>query len=244
MSNDTSSIGRITLDRIYGQPIKQGIKVDNALDVVKINNIHFWPFWSGASEVKTYQLNNGTALISFRNDNPFYSNIFCLQYKNGIRFSRSTIPQLPGVDPNIWGITSKFKIVNADLDFCAVPFSIDGDNTTGQICDFSCQGPDAGDPNDAGIKLKGTGIHLQATNVHVTNFEHNAVRVEGTGTHLLIDNVWLNAWNRVQRGFPGIEVLDGAIGFVGGARVFSNGNSGPDMSGNIQLATLDALLVN
>ena len=39
-------IGRVVLDHIWGRPLRNGIFVDTALDVVKINDVHFWPFWN------------------------------------------------------------------------------------------------------------------------------------------------------------------------------------------------------
>ena len=240
-SNDSGSIGRITLDRIFGQPITRGIKVDNALDVVKIKNVHFWPFWNGQEPVKLYQMNNATGLVSYRNDNPFYSDIFCLHYKYGMHFSRSVQPTGPGVDPNIWGITSKFKIVNCDLDFCATPLMVDGDNTTGQLCNFSCQGPNQSDPSDVGIKILGVGIHLQATNVYITQIDNNGIRVDGVGSSLLIEDVWVVDWDRSQQGFPGIEVINGANAIVGATRLFNNNHQVPSMFGSIQFAQLQTL---
>jgi Pectate lyase superfamily protein len=238
-SNQSGSIGRITLDRIYGQPIEEGIKIDNAMDVMKINNVHFWPFWSNAPQIRNYIANNGTGLVSYRNDNPFYSDIFCLGYKRGISFSKSTMPVGQGIDPNIWGKTSKFKIVNADLDFCGYGVFIDGDSTTGQVSNISCQGPDARAGYE-GISVAANDVHLQASDIHITDYSSNGIRISGNQTTVMLNNVWINNWNKSGASFPAIEAVDqGTTIYVNACRNFTNGNGGNNFggSGRITIAT-------
>jgi len=231
MSHHASSVGRITLDRIYGQPLREGIKIDNALDVIKVNNIHFWPFWSvrESNELKaaiaSYQYNNAVGLVSYRNDNPFYSNIFCLQYSVGMLFSKSTSGSQNGK-------TSKFKIVNADLDFCATGLKIDGDGTTGQLSNFSCQGPDVGDPSFEGINIGADSVRLQGDNIYITEYNSNGIRIEGDDTWAMFDNVWINNWNRSLQTFPAIEAVNATSKIlVGFGREFENGNGAADTGG-------------
>lgn len=232
MANNGGSIGRVTLDRIYGQPLKTGIKVDNALDVVKITNVHFWPFWKLNEHIGSYMFNNATGLESYRSDNPFYSNIFCLIYREGMRFSRSENPGGAGVDPNIWGCTSKFKIVNADLDFCSAGLVVNGSNTTGQVANFSCQGTNAGDPSYEGISIAADGVRFQASNLHVTNYSSNGIRIGGNGTIAMLANTWINDWNNSGQGFPAIEAVDGGTTIYLSAQTFcENGNGAPNTGG-------------
>lgn len=241
MSGDDHSIGRITLNRIFGQPLKTGIKIDNALDVIKVNNVHFWPFWSGNDAVKQYQINNAIGLVSYRNDNPFYSNIFCLHYKIGMRFLKSTDPG--SVDPAIWGHTSKFKLVNADMDICAIGVQIEGDDTTGHITNLSTQGTDVGDFNEAGIKMDGKDVKLQISNARISNYNNNGIRIGGINSSALIDNIWVQDWNRNENSFPAIEVLASNECYIGATRFFTGGNGSLHLGGEgtIRYAKLETL---
>jgi hypothetical protein len=234
MANATGSIGRITLDRIFGQPLTEGIKVDNALDVVKISNVHFWPFWSDSTEVRSYQVNHATGLVSYRNDNPFYSDIFCLGYFVGMLFGTSEQPSGTGIDANIWGKTSKFKLVNIDLDFCARGVRIVGDHTTGQISNISCHGPDSGQ-NFEGINVDANHVKLQINNVHIYNYNSNRIRVEKHNNFVMVSNVWIDSWsqNAEGNGFPAIEAVeeDSTI-MINAGRLFQNGgNNAPNTGG-------------
>lgn len=240
-SNEEGSIGRVTMDRIYGQPILEGIKIDNALDVMKVNNVHFWPFWSSATEIGSYIASHGTGLVSYRNDNPFYSDIFCLGYKRGMRFSTSTMPGGIGVDPNIWGKTSKFKIVNVDLDFCGYGLLIDGNDTTGQVSNISCQGLDS---SYEGISVGADNVHLQASNIHITEYSSNGIRIAGSGTHVMLSNVWVNEWNKSNQSFPAIEAVDqGTSICVNACRNFTNAQNGAPSfggAGSITVASTES----
>src|SRR6266487_470314 len=39
------ALGRVTLNHIWGQPFQVGIYIDNVQDMIKVHDIHFWPFW-------------------------------------------------------------------------------------------------------------------------------------------------------------------------------------------------------
>lgn len=240
LSNRDHSIGRIRLENIFGQPLEIGINVDNALDVIRIDNVHFWPFWSSEAHVSNFQLRNARGLASFKNDNPFYSNIFCLQYRFGMYFGKSVNPG--GSEPVIWGKTSKFKIVNGDFDFCTTGIKIDGDGTTGAMSNISCQGPNAGDPNEEGILVASSNVSIQVCNVHVYNYNNNGIRVGGAGSVALLENVWVDKWDVSGNGFPAIEAVETESKILLGAgRLFSGNAEGTQYGGHgtIQVSSME-----
>ncbi|GAB5522482.1 MAG: hypothetical protein Roseis2KO_03540 [Roseivirga sp.] len=220
-SHKNGSIGRVTMNRIHGQPIKEGIKIDNALDVMKVNNVHFWPFGGDNEYIARYRMEHGSGLSSFRNDNPFYSDIFCLGYKVGMQFSSSQMPP-DSTDDKIWGNTSKFKIVNADLDFCAYGILIDGVGTSGQVSNLSCQGfnrrevdekraddnhPQWDLPSYSGLEISADNVRLQGCNIHVFKYDSNGIRIGGNNTKATFENTWVKYWNlnTDELSFPAIE---------------------------------------
>jgi hypothetical protein len=129
VSQPDGVIGSVSLNRIWGQPILEGIYVDNdrhlietnndfARDVIKTSNVHFWPFWcqsmstpAEGEPVNTFQATYGVAIRSGRNDNLHFSNVFVAGYSRGFLFDRK-------------GIKSNSMIVNADLDYCTIGIEV------------------------------------------------------------------------------------------------------------------------
>ncbi|MBJ8205473.1 hypothetical protein JDS91_30045 [Bacillus cereus] len=254
-----STTGRITLDGIWGQPLATGIQIDNAWDVIRINNVHFWPFWSGADKengkyVADYMFGAAQGIISKRNDNPFLSNIFMLGYHNGIHFT---------VNNN--GHTNKFHIANADIDGCHTALFIDGeapkdgkhDSTSGQIVNFTAQGR-AGEHEFKGEKREdcleyedaeedkevkfcsATGIHVdaekvtvQCSNIRLQTFGSNCIRVAGNCTRLHFENLYCADWDRKGKGFPAIEARYDASIYIARASLdlFDHGLRGKELFG-------------
>jgi hypothetical protein len=207
--------GRVTISRLWGQPLQTGISIDNAQDVIKIDNVHFWPFWHSDPPVMDYLKQNATAIASYRNDNPHFSNIFALGYSALFLFGSSQ-----------HGNTSKFRIVNADADICRAGIVLSGDGTTGQVTNFTCQGPGA-----SGILASGNHVTLQSSNVRVTNYANSGIRAGGDGTVFSLENVWIENWDQSRQGVPAIEAASPtATILVGFGRIFT-GSKSPETGG-------------
>jgi hypothetical protein len=85
---DTTGSERHLLRNISGQPLRRGVYVDNILDIGRIENVHFNPWWSGAGTNAAYQfeVQNGEAFIFGRSDWEYVLNTFCFGYKVGYKF--------------------------------------------------------------------------------------------------------------------------------------------------------------
>jgi hypothetical protein len=85
---DTTGSERHLLRNISGQPLRRGVYVDNILDVGRIENVHFNPWWSGAGDSAAYQwqVQNGEAFVFGRSDWEYVLNTFCFGYKVGYKF--------------------------------------------------------------------------------------------------------------------------------------------------------------
>jgi len=84
--------GRHFISGVYGQPLFRGIRVDYCLDVGRIENVHFWPFWTAAHETSplhAWTASHGIAFEIGRSDWQYMFNTFCLGYKIGYRFYQS-----------------------------------------------------------------------------------------------------------------------------------------------------------
>ena len=76
--------------RVYGQPLLTGIYVDQCYDVGRIENIHFYPFWSGPpSRVFKWVGAHGVGIRIARSDWQYVLNTFVLGYNIGYHFVQS-----------------------------------------------------------------------------------------------------------------------------------------------------------
>lgn len=94
----TRVAGRHYIRNLYGQPLYKGLFVDVCFDVGRLENIHFWPFWTGhvlggkAPKMDEWVLKNGTGFIFARSDWEYVSNCFAILYKTGIHFKSASNP--------------------------------------------------------------------------------------------------------------------------------------------------------
>ena len=84
----TMFCGRHYIDGLYAQALYRGLFIDQCYDVGRIENIHFWPFWTGADKGDlfdfTYQ--NGIAFQFARTDGEMGVNLFQIFYNIGFHF--------------------------------------------------------------------------------------------------------------------------------------------------------------
>lgn len=98
----TQPCGRHYIRNLYAQAIYKGLFVDKCYDVGRLENIHFWPFWSAhvltgvdASVLSKWTEQNATAFIFSRSDWEYVSNCFAISYYQGFHF-KSSAPDGPG----------------------------------------------------------------------------------------------------------------------------------------------------
>jgi hypothetical protein len=80
----THPAGRHFISGLYGQPLKTGIFVDKCFDIGRIENVHFWPFWT--EKLMDWTKENGTAFLLARTDWEYMRDCFCISYKIGYHF--------------------------------------------------------------------------------------------------------------------------------------------------------------
>jgi hypothetical protein len=85
----TNSTARHFVQGLYGQPLFKGLWVDQCLDIGRIRDVHFWPFWSRDKRVIDFMTTKATAFIFQRTDWEVVENIFCWGYNVGVELSAS-----------------------------------------------------------------------------------------------------------------------------------------------------------
>lgn len=94
----TRVAGRHYINGLYGQPLYKGLFVDVCFDVGRVENIHFWPFYTGhvlggkAKAMDEWVFRNGTAFIFARSDWEYVTNCFAISYKTGFHFISASQP--------------------------------------------------------------------------------------------------------------------------------------------------------
>jgi len=198
--------GRTDFRRIRGQVFTCGIEIDMALDVPRMHNIHFWPFWSADNNVVRWQQANGDALVFKRADGPFIDQVFVLGYRSGFRFTNGAT-----------GYTTKFYINSAYTDFCKFGVLIDTSGVDGLIANFTAQGEifNGGGPAVAGsygILMSASDGRVQIGNLRIDAVEDNAIRLMGSNNRLDISALRVVRYNTRNNGSAAIQLDNGGSG--------------------------------
>jgi hypothetical protein len=178
--------------RVFGQPVRYGIKIDGSEDTNYIDGVHFWTYWQGSGTAAwTDQLANGSAITLSRCDNPHISNVFAFNYKVGLNLSSS---------PS--GIPHKVHLVNADFDECVTGVSISSPGVAGnaaglQLTNVTVQSPAGADvPVGNGIWVQSSAAYamVQASNLRVSQSGLDAIRIDADNVRFYGENISLEDW--------------------------------------------------
>ena len=104
--------GRHYIRNLYGQPLYRGLYVDHCLDVGRVENVHFWPFWSGSGGAAAFTRKEGKAFVIGRTDWQHLTACFCISYETGFQFVRCA-----GSHPAYQG-GGNVMIVGGGADMC------------------------------------------------------------------------------------------------------------------------------
>jgi len=83
---DASRNERHLIRNVSGQPLRRGIYVDDIMDIGRIENVHFNPWWSTRPAVLHWQQEHGEAFIIGRSDWQYMLDTFCFGYNIGYKF--------------------------------------------------------------------------------------------------------------------------------------------------------------
>lgn len=109
----TKPAQRHYIRNVYGQPLFRGIYIDGCMDIGRIENIHFWPFWSGSTGVKEFQHAKAEAFILGRADWQFMLNTFCADYHIGYHFIQTPLGACNG---NFLGLACDLSEISLQVD--------------------------------------------------------------------------------------------------------------------------------
>ncbi len=82
--------GRHFIRNLNGAPLYRGLFIDHCIDVGRVENVHFWPFWGATGAAAEFRRKEGKAFIIGRSDWQHLTNCFCIDYETGFQFIRCT----------------------------------------------------------------------------------------------------------------------------------------------------------
>ena len=104
--------GRHYIRGLYAQALRRGLAIDYCLDVGRVENVHFWPFWTGGQgEVDKFTLQHGEAFLLGRSDWQLLTGCFCISYHVGFRF-------VNGRGPGPYAGPGNYLITGGGADMC------------------------------------------------------------------------------------------------------------------------------
>mgnify|MGYP002621706536 CR=1 FL=1 len=222
--------GRLDIRRLRGQIFACGVEIDQCYDVPRLHNLHFWPFWSDDSNVLRWTQAHGDALVFRRTDGVFIDQAFALGYRSMFRFAASAD-----------GVTTKFYIGQAYVDFCKYGVWVEGDGTDGQIANLTTQGEifaSGGQPlpGSSGLYVSASGTRIQIGNLRVDTVEDNPLRLEGSGNRLDLFALRCLRFNSRGTGAAAIHLADSGASapntvYLGSPPLLEGPNPGPLTNG-------------
>lgn len=84
--------GRHFIRNLNAAPLHRGLFIDHCIDVGRVENVHFWPFWGATGGAAEYRRKHGKAFIIGRTDWQHLTNCFCIDYETGFQFIACTSP--------------------------------------------------------------------------------------------------------------------------------------------------------
>lgn len=188
--------GRLEVNTLRAHAFKTLLKVELSYDVVKLHNVHQWPFWSDDPRIHAYTLQNLDVLHFERTDNPMLTNIFTIFARSGIRFSQ-----------NSTGKTSKFHLTNADFDRGNYGLWVDNsviNGVTGQFVNITYQW-EGGLAGSTGVFIQGNYSELDFVNTRFDGSSGAGIEVGGLGNKInLSGKTTVRFYNQSSEGKPAI----------------------------------------
>lgn len=86
---NSQGVGRTELHGIRGQVFANLVNIDRAFDVVRIDDVHQWPYWADNVAVEQYQQAHLDTITLGRADTPLISNVFTIGAHAGVVFGNA-----------------------------------------------------------------------------------------------------------------------------------------------------------
>jgi hypothetical protein len=195
---DASGSERFFIRNVDGQPLRRGVYVDSIVDIGRIENVHFNPWWSYKPKLFQWQQKNGEAFIFGRSDWQYVLNTFCFGYNVGYKFIRTGAGVCNG---NFLGIGA---------DDCYTSLVVQDSAKFGLLISngefVSFDGPD---PTMVEISTNNNGS-VRFVNCAFWGPCHQIAKVHGKGTVGFSDCTFVH-WDRNNEGRAAVQADSGTL---------------------------------
>ena len=125
---------RFFISRVYGQPLHRGVDTSNMYDISRIEDVHFYSYWSEDDTLEAFMRANGTAFAFGRNDWIYVKNTYSWSYHTGYRFYNQTdLPHSAGQGRGWTGGCTNGQFVGIGADFNVHPIALECVSNTGVV---------------------------------------------------------------------------------------------------------------
>ncbi len=107
---------------VWGEPLKTGINANHIHDISRIENVHFWPYYTNDKpKLREWVQQNGIAFQFGRSDWQYVVNTFCYGYHTGYRFYHTEAVK----DTPLLGGTTNGNFVGIGADRCVIGIDVE-----------------------------------------------------------------------------------------------------------------------
>lgn len=185
--HNTGGYGRLSIERLRGQPLSVGVEIDDSADTLRIRDVHFWPFYSNAAAVRTYMLANAKAIVLKDVDNPDLFGILTLGYSCSLSCE-------PNTGTNAMPV--KVRLSNFDFDNGAYGIRIASGGANG-VSMLVSHGYILGASSASGshnVSIETDGCYVMMDNVALDLPQKSNINAAAANCMLRIGNLTLGRW--------------------------------------------------
>ena len=191
---------------VWGEPLRVGIHSDHTYDVSRIENVHFWPYFTLGKPLREWVQQNGVAFEFGRSDWQSVTNTFCYGYHTGYRFFRTEAARdgayaAGTTNGSFFGIGADRAVIGIDVEGC---FDIGVSVTNGMF------GPFGAVDESRAVLLRETNTgNLSLVNCNFWAITNMVAEVQGGSLSLTGCNI--HAWALLKKDAPCFRATGGRL---------------------------------
>ncbi len=220
------------LQGIWGEPLRTGIRVDHCLDISRIENVHFWPYFTNGKPLRSWVQQYGVAFEFGRSDWQYVKNAFCYGYRTGFRFYKS----VDSVEMKLPGGVTNGQFVGLGTDCVGVGIDVEDSFAIGISIVNSQFGPFGGTDTRGVLLRKGNTGNISLVNCAFWAVTDVLAEIHDGALSMTACNI--HEWGAVKKGVPAFVQTGGRL-TVNGC-TFNSGGLVADLQGEHSLALFTA----
>lgn len=191
---------------VWGEPLHVGIHCDHTYDVSRIENVHFWPYFTLGKPLRKWVQENGVAFEFGRSDWQSVVNTFSYGYHTGYRFLATE-----GVEGRGWPAgTTNGSFVGIGADRAVIGIDVEGCFDIGVSVTNGMFGPFGAVEESRAVLLRETNTgNLSMVNCNFWAITNMVAEVRGGS--LSLNGCNIHAWALLKEDAPCFRVSGGRL---------------------------------